>query len=203
MSKLTAFLTGLASAGPASMLLVTIADTAFLPTSQLVDLLILTQASRIPEAWWQLGLFAVIGSTIGALILYAIARGGGGWALRKSVKPERLERIQTKIRKYDVLALVLPTAVPLPLAPMKVFVVMAGALGVRPVRFAVTVALARAVRYFSLILLGVYFGEEVWNALKGRMWMFGLGGLAIFLLFLAWSRARARREAEAEEPATL
>lgn len=182
------------------MALVTVADTAFLPTSQLVDLLILTQASRAPETWWQLGLYAVLGSTIGAMILYGIARGGGGWALRKSVKPERLERIRSKILKYDVLALVLPTAVPLPLAPMKVFVVMAGALGVRPVRFAVTVMLARAVRYFSLILVGVYFGEEVWNAIKGRMWMFGLGGLAIFLLFLAWSHFRVRRSEEAEEP---
>lgn len=182
------------------MMLVTIADTAFLPTAQLVDLLILTQAAREPETWVQLGLFATLGSTIGALILYVIARGGGGWALRKSVKPERLERIRRKILKYDVLALVLPTAVPLPLAPMKVFVVVAGALGVPPMRFGVTVALARAVRYFSLILLGVYFGEEVWAAIEGRMWMFGLGGVAIFLLFLAWSRARVRREAEADEP---
>lgn len=183
-----AFWASLSALGPAAMFVVTIADTAVLPTAQAVDLLILTQAAAAPESAWLLGLFAVTGSTVGGMILYGVARGGGRWALRRSVSEARLERVRAKVRRYDALALILPTAVPLPLAPMKVFIAAAGALGVSSVRAAVAIAFARTLRYGLLILIGIYYGEEAWDWIKANSVWIALACIAGFLAWILLSR---------------
>ncbi len=188
----------LAALGPAGMFVVTAADTAFLPTAQAVDLLVLTQAAANPGAAWLLGVCAVAGSTFGAMTLYWIARGGGGWALRRSVSEERLERIRGEIRRYDAAALILPTALPLPFAPMKIFIVAAGALGVSSVRTAAAIVFARTLRYGGLILLGIYYGQQAWAVVRDNaVW----AALACVVVFVWWlvvqssSLSRARKQA--------
>ena len=179
----------MAALGPSAMFVVAIADTAFLPTAQAVDLLILTQAAAAPSSAWALGFFAVTGSTVGAMILYWMARTGGGWALRKGVSEKRIEEVRGKIERYDALAVILPTMVPLPLAPMKIFLAAAGVLGVNPVRTALAVLFARTVRYSFLIWLGIYYGEEAWNAIRPNAWAV----VVVFLPLLAlglWVRNR-------------
>jgi membrane protein YqaA with SNARE-associated domain len=158
--------TALSALGPPGMFIVTIFDTAFLPTAQAVDLLIITQAAASPALAPALGACAVAGSTLGAMVLYFIARGGGGWALRKSVSKTKLEQIRGSLAKYDAAALILPAMLPVPLSPMKVFIFAAGALGVKPLRVAAAMALARTVRYTGLILLGVFYGEAAWDVFK-------------------------------------
>jgi len=172
------------------MFVVAIADTAFLPTAQAVDLLILTQAAAAPESAWALGFFAVTGSTVGAMVLYWMARGGGGWMLRKGVSEERIAEVRAKIERYDALAVILPTMIPLPLAPMKIFLAAAGVLGVNPVRTALAVVFARTVRYGFLIWLGIYYGEEAWEAIRANAWVVVaviLGGAAVWF----WLRRRS------------
>ena len=133
--------------GPPAMFLVTIIDTAVLPTAQAVDLLILIQAAAVPERSIELGLYAVAGSTLGAMILYYLARKGGSRALVKTFSEERIQKVRHKLARYDALALAVPTALPVPLFPMKLFVVSAGALEVDPARTAITVA-ARTANVF-------------------------------------------------------
>lgn len=189
-----AFWASLAALGPAAMFVVTIADTAVLPTAQAVDLLVLTQAAAAPQSAWLLGLFAVAGSTVGGMLLYGAARGGGGWALRRSVSEEKLERIREKVRRYDAAALILPTAIPLPLAPMKVFIVAAGALGVSSIRAAAAIAFARTLRYGLLILIGIYFGEEAWELIKDNGVWIALACVAAFAAWILFSRRKPQPE---------
>lgn len=179
------------------MFLVTIFDTAFLPTAQAVDLLVITQAAAAPTLAPVLWLCSVAGSTIGALVLYFMARGGGGWALRKSVSEEKLEGIRAKLEKYDAAALILPAMVPIPLSPMKVFIFAAGALGVKPMRVALAMAFARAVRYGGLIVLGVWFGDEAWEIFKQNTPLILGVTLALVALFFGTRALRARRVAQA------
>jgi len=183
----------LTTLGPIGMFVVTIFDTAFLPTAQAVDLLIVTQAAAAPALAPILLLCAVSGSTLGALILYYIARGGGGWALRKSVSEEKLESIRAKLEKYDAAALILPAMVPVPLSPMKVFIFAAGALGIKPVRFALAMAFARTVRYAGLIALGVWFGDEAWEIFKSNTPLIVGVAVALVALFFGVRALRSRR----------
>lgn len=183
----------LTALGPAGMFVVTIFDTAFLPTAQAVDLLIITQAAAAPALAPLLGVCAVAGSTLGAMILYYMARGGGGWALRKSVSEEKLANTRAKLQKYDAAALILPAMVPVPLSPMKVFIFAAGALGVKPVRVALAMAFARTVRYTGLILLGVWFGDHAWEIFKRNTPLIVGVALALAALYFGW-RAWAGRQ---------
>ena len=178
----------LAALGPPAMFLITIADTAFLPTAQAVDLLIIAQAAAAPERWLELGLFAVAGSTVGAMILYGLARKGGGWALGRTFAPERIENVRLKLRRYDAWALAVPTALPVPLSPMKLFIASAGALGVDPLKTAVSIAVARTVRYFGLILMGAWFGDDAWRLIKENTGAALLVCAIAFLAYWLWRR---------------
>ena len=187
--------------GPPAMFLVTIVDTAVLPTAQAVDLLILIQAAAVPERSIELGLYAVAGSTLGAMMLYYLARKGGSRALVKTFSEERIQRVRHKLARYDALALAVPTALPVPLFPMKLFVVSAGALEVDPARTAITVALARSVRYFGLILLGRWLGVDAWPLIKENAWIAVAVTLAVIALVVWFNRGRSSAlEASARQP---
>jgi membrane protein YqaA with SNARE-associated domain len=177
--------------GPPAMFLVTIVDTAVLPTAQAVDLLILIQAAAVPERSIELGLYAVAGSTLGAMMLYYLARKGGSRALVKTFSEERIQRVRHKLARYDALALAVPTALPVPLFPMKLFVVSAGALEIDPARTAITVAAARSVRYFGLILLGRWLGVDAWPLIKQNVWIAVAVTAVIIALFVWLNRGRS------------
>jgi membrane protein DedA with SNARE-associated domain len=183
----------LAAYGPFGMFAIAIADTAFLPTAQAVDLLVVVQAAAAPELAPLLLLCMVTGSVIGALILWSIARRGGAWALRKSFKEERLDKVREKIRKYDAAALIIPTFLPIPFSPMKLFLFAAGALGVGPVRTALAVAFGRLLRYGLLIGLGVWLGDDAWPLIKQHAGLVIAVTLALIALYLAARRSRPER----------
>ena len=176
--------------GPPAMFLVTIVDTAVLPTAQAVDLLILIQAAAVPERSIELGLYAVAGSTLGAMLLYYAARKGGSRALVKTFSQQRVDRVRNKLARYDALALAVPTALPVPMFPMKLFVVSAGALEVDAARTAITVAAARSVRYFGLILLGRWLGADAWPLIKQNAWIAVAVTAVIIALFVFFNRSR-------------
>jgi membrane protein YqaA with SNARE-associated domain len=183
----------LAAYGPFGMFAIAIADTAFLPTAQAVDLLVVVQAAAAPRLAPLLLICMVSGSVVGALILWAIARSGGSWALSKSVKPERLEQVRTKIRKYDAAALIIPTFLPIPFSPMKIFIFAAGALGVSPIRTALAIAVGRLMRYGLLIGLGVWLGHDAWPLIKQHAGWVMVAVLALIAVILL---IRTRRTGE-------
>ena len=185
----------LAAYGPLGMFAIAVADTAFLPTAQAVDLLVVLQAAAAPELALELLASLVAGSVVGALILWSIARGGGAWALQKSFKEERIEKVREKIRRYDAAALIIPTFLPIPFSPMKIFIIMAGALGVSPVRTALAVAVGRLMRYGLLIGLGVWFGDDAWPLIKQHAGAVVAVTIALVALFFLLRMRRSEQAA--------
>ncbi len=185
----------LVSYGPLGMFAIAIADTAFLPTAQAVDLLVVVQAAAAPSSAPLLLACVVAGSVTGAMILWTIARRGGEWAMRKRVSDEQLASVRERIRKYDAAALILPAFLPVPLSPMKVFVLAAGALGVSPVRTALAFGFGRLLRYGLLIGLGVWFGDEAWPLIREHAGAAILTTLACAAAWLWW-KARQGRAAD-------
>lgn len=183
----------LAAYGPLGMFAIAVIDTAFLPTAQAVDLLVVVQAAAAPEHAWMLLACMIAGGVVGALMLWSVARSGGAWALRRSISEDRLEKVRSKIRKYDAAALILPTFLPIPFSPMKIFIFAAGALGVSPLRTALAVAVGRLLRYGLLIGLGVWLGDDAWPLIKQHAVTVIAVTLALVALFFA---LRSRRSAE-------
>ena len=79
--------------------------------------------------------------------------------LRKRFSPRHVERVMGIYEKYGVLAVIVPALLPPP-TPFKLFVLLAGVSGVRPVPFAVSIAAGRGFRYLAIGLLSVWYGAR-------------------------------------------
>jgi membrane protein DedA with SNARE-associated domain len=64
--------------------------------------------------------------------------------------------------------------------PMKLFVITAGALGTPLAEFLGVVILARIIRYFGEVWLGVVLGHESSRFLKTHVWQFTASAVGLF-----------------------
>ena len=94
-------------------------------------------------------LAAIAGSMAGCLVLYYIGRKGGEALVRKRFTGDRIERAMAALRRYGVMAVLIPSLLPPP-APFKIFVLLAGVVGISVARFATAIAIGRGVRYLAL-----------------------------------------------------
>jgi uncharacterized membrane protein YdjX (TVP38/TMEM64 family) len=86
----------------------------------------------------------------------------------------------------------IPALVPIPL-PLKVFVLSAGALGVKPLTFLAVVLSARLPRYFGLAWLGSQLGSETMPWLRAHalsLALFALALAAVLALMVKWNARR-------------
>lgn len=177
-----------ATIGGPGLFIIAFLDSSFVSLPQINDLLVISMVIQHPRWMPYYALMATAGSVAGCLVLYYLARKGGDALIRKRFSGRSLERATAMIQKYGVLALVVPALLPPP-APFKLFVLLAGVSGVRPVPFALSIAAARGIRYFGIGLLSVWYGKAAVTFLEthGRVvayWMAGLvvaGALAWFL----------------------
>ncbi len=141
------------------MLLVGALDSSLLSLPEVNDYITVTRVAHNPSEVYYFPLFPAIGSVIGCLALYRIARSGEKF-ITKRFHPKHLGRVEDLYRKWGLFALVIPALLPPPM-PFKIFVVAAGALNYPPMRFAVTILIARLLRYYFWGILAYFYQEEV------------------------------------------
>ncbi len=165
--------------GPLGILLLSILDSAGIPVGPLLDfLLIFNGAQRHPIAWWEAGL-AVAGSTAGSAVLFYASRRGGQQFVAKSAPAGRAMRFRAWFLRFGLLTVFIPALIPFPM-PMKLFVITAGALGTPLVEFLAVVILARTIRYFGEVWLGIALGHESSSYLKTHVWQLTASAVALF-----------------------
>jgi membrane protein YqaA with SNARE-associated domain len=181
--------------GPWGIFLVSLSDSALIPMPQGVDALLIAQSVASPSSAYFAAALAVLGSLLGSLFLYWLARRGGQVMLEKKASKSGVEKMRRQVEEYGALVLFLPTAIPLPL-PMKLFVLAAGAFQMRLLPFCAVIAAARSIRYFGEAYVGVRYGEQATTFLKENA-LLGLGIAALIVaLFFAvhrWSTGRLSR----------
>ena len=146
------------------MVFIGAADSSLLSLPEVNDIITVTRIAQNPNEVWFFPLFPAIGSVIGCLLLYAIARGGSH-TITKRFHPEALKKVEALYRRWGFLTLAIPALLPPPL-PFKIFVVAAGALGYPRGRFIATVMIARTVRYYFWGFAAWFYREEVLQAIK-------------------------------------
>src|SRR5260370_5801331 len=125
-----------------------------------VDALIIYLSSKMPEQMWLLAALAVTGSILGNLILFFIARKGGEIYVHRHTLSRGGKKFRQWFQHYGMLTVFIAALVPLPVMPMKIFVVCSGALG-SPIRaFVLTFIAARTLRYDGLSHLGASTGAH-------------------------------------------
>lgn len=177
------------------MILIGALDSSLLSLPEINDYLVVARCYSDPKAVFYFPLFAALGSTIGCLLLYLLVRRGGQAVLRRRFSRESIERVERAYARYGFLALAIPALLPPPM-PFKIFVATAGALEYPLWRFAITVMIARSVRYYIEGALAVFYGEHVLDFLKNNgLMIFSVVGAmcAVGLAAYAYVLRRRRR----------
>ena len=146
-------------AAPA-MVLIGALDSSLLSLPEINDYLVVMRCYSDPKAALYFPLFAALGSVLGSLLLYEIMRRGGQAVLRRKFKREHIVRVENAYKRFGILTLAVPAVLPPPM-PFKIFVATAGALEYPRWRFAITIMIARSVRYYVEGILAVYYGRQV------------------------------------------
>ena len=129
------FLDWLIALGPVGVLAAALLDGAGLPIPGGVDALVVFLALERPhDAYW-LAAVAVLGSVIGNYLLFTLARRGGEFYLQKRHSSPRSQHFRKWFDRYGLLTVFVSALVPLPIMPMKIFVVCSGPSEQLPVPF--------------------------------------------------------------------
>ncbi len=179
--------------GPLGVLLLALLDSAGIPMPAVLDFLLILVAVKSPDRAWLTASMATVGSLAGNLTLFLAARSGGRrWI--KVPSPEKPQKFRRWFRRFGLVTVFIPAAVPLIPLPLKVFVVSAGVLHTGFLQFLAVILLARVCRYFGEAYLGMKLGEEGAKAfLIGNKWTLAGVGAAVALAFYLFVRLNDRR----------
>lgn len=175
--------------GGIGLFIIALLDSSFLSFPQVNDLLIIVLSTKYPERMPYYAGMTTAGSMIGCFLLYGVARRGGEVFLRKRLKGPYVDRAMALYQRHGLLAVVVPALLPPPV-PFKVFVLLAGAAAVSPLRFGIAVGLGRGIRYFGQGYLAVLYGEQAAEFMTTHGAEIGIGlavtailiGAAVFLV---------------------
>ena len=186
--------TALAMGGP-GLFVIGYLDSSFLSFPEVNDLLIIRMVMLRPHLLVYYALMATVGSVLGCLTIYYIARKGGEAFVRKRFKAHHVEGGLKVFQKYGLLAIIVPALLPPP-APFKIFILLAGVAAIPVWQFVTAIFIARFIRYGGEGLLAVWYGDRAITFLNDHAKQVGLGlaGAALVLGggWIAWQRRRAR-----------
>ncbi len=191
--KIVAFATTLGGPG---LFLISFLDSSVLTFPIINDLLLIDLSIQNPTRMPVYAFLAALGSVLGCVVLYFLARKGGeAFFHRKAGAKATTIRLWVERNGFGgmLIAALLP-----PPTPFKVFVFAAGVFEVPLTSFTTAIALARCIRYFGIGYLAVRYGKEAIPFIGHHR----IGIVVALVLFVAASYGASRlilREAKEEE----
>ena len=175
--------------GLPGVFLVALLDSAGIPLPGGVDLLIMLLAWQEPSLFLVTAATAATGSTLGCLVLYRLGRTGGSKAVSR-LDPDKRRWVADKVRDNDTAALAVAVLAPPPF-PTKIFMLVAGLVGMPWSRFVLAVFVGRMVRYTAEAYLAVRLGDRAIETLERNYPVIGaclVGGVVIYLVLKRFQR---------------
>jgi membrane protein YqaA with SNARE-associated domain len=194
MGKFVARVRALALApGAPGLFLVAFLDSSVLPLPGITDILFVVMVTRNRGAMFWYVLTTVAGSVAGCLVLHYLGRKGGEALVKKRFTGDKIESAMRALQRNGVMAVLIPCLLPPP-APFKIFILLAGVVGISAVRLATAIAIGRSVRYLALGFLAVKFGDRATAYMREQGTVVSLAVVAVlaagFAGYLLWSRRR-------------
>ena len=165
--------------GLPGLFLLALVDSTGVPLPVGVDALVIALAALRPATAYIAAALATLGSAAGCMVLFYIARKGGQRYLDARTQTGKARILRAWFQRYGLLTVFVPALLPIPPLPTKVFVLSAGALGVRPGIFLLVVLAARIPRYFGLAYLGSKLGAQSMTWLRGHAWQLAVAAIAV------------------------
>jgi len=174
-------LKAIAFSGGLSLFGLSFLDSTLLPLPSINDLLLIDLCIQSPLRMPYYATLATIGSLTGSVLLYFIARKGEEAAFHKKAGSQA-PQIHHWMERNGFVTLLIAALLPPP-TPFKLFVLAAGALGMRFRAFLAAMSIARAVRFFAEGYLAVRYGVEATHFLVGHSVAFAVSTVAFILVF--------------------
>jgi membrane protein YqaA with SNARE-associated domain len=146
--------------GGLALFVVAFLDSSFIPFPSFNDLMLIALSVQNPIRMPYYAGMVTLGSLLGCLVLYAIARKGGEVAFGARGGPHSA-RVQRWIKRNGFLSIAIGSLLPPP-APFKVIVLAAGAFDVRLRTFVLALVFARALRFYGEGYLAVRYGAQAY-----------------------------------------
>jgi membrane protein YqaA with SNARE-associated domain len=204
MGKVAAWVQKLALAlGAPGLFLIAFLDSSFLSLPEIADILVVYMVVQHPGRLLLYVAAATVGSICGCLIMYAIGRKGGEAMIRRRFNGPTVERAMGVFRRYGVMAVLVPSLLPPPM-PFKIFVLLAGVVGISVQRFVAAIAIGRGARYAILGILAVEYGEPAMDYLREHGASAALVAVGVllagFVAYLVWAKTRRPKADKIERP---
>src|SRR5580700_7517422 len=180
--KIVSFAGGLGAPG---LFLISFLDSSVLTFPVINDLLLIELSVQRPARMPLYAAMAMLGSTLGCVLLYFLAKKGGEALFHRKAGP-RGAKIRQWVEKNGFAGMLVAALLPPP-TPFKFFVLAAG-VEVPLLSFTSAIALARAVRYFAIGFLAVRYGSQALPFLGQHK----LGVAAVVIVLVAFSYAISR-----------
>jgi membrane protein YqaA with SNARE-associated domain len=173
----------IAATGGFGIFLVAFLDSSVIPLPVLNDLMVINYSILNPARMPYYALMATLGSLLGCIVLYFIARKGGEALFHKHAGP-RAVHIRAWLDRNGFMTLLVGGLMPPP-TPFKVVVIGAGVFQV-PIRaFLLAILLARGIRFYGEGFLAVRYGDRAHHFLVAHKVEFALITVgAVLLIYL-------------------
>ena len=162
--------------GAPGLFLISFLDSSVLTFPVINDLLLIDLSIQHPERMPLYAVMAALGSLLGCLLLYFIARKGGEAFFHRKAG-DRARTIRHWVERNGFGGMLVAALLPPP-TPFKIFVFAAGVFEVPLASFAAAIALARLIRYFGVAYLAVRYGNDALPLLQRHK-------LAVVLVLIA------------------
>lgn len=184
--------------GAFGLFAIALLDSSFVPLPSSIDAAVLLLSAATPAMMPVYVLTATVGSVIGTLILYFIARRAGRRVLNR-FSPQKQARVQDLINRYDMLSILVASLLPPP-APFKLFVITSGVLRMSVLRFTIAITIGRLFRFLLEGYLAARYGENAKELLTRYYPAVGIS-LAVLIIaaFVVRSLMRKKPEEQAQE----
>ena len=182
--------------GAPGLFLISFLDSSFIPFPIINDGLLIEFSIKQPSRMPLYALLATLGSIVGCVVLYLLARRGGEAFFHRKAGA-KATAIRLWIERNGFGGMLIAALLPPP-TPFKVFVFAAGVFEVPLVSFTTAIALARCIRYFGIGYLAIRYGKDAIPFIGHHR----LGVVVALVLFVAASYGASRlilREAKEEE----
>ena len=181
--KIVAFAGGLGAPG---LFLISFLDSSVLTFPVINDLLLIELSIQRPARMPLYASMAALGSVLGCVLLFFLARKGGEALFRRKAGA-RAETIRRWVERNGFGGMLVAALLPPP-TPFKFFVLAAGVFEVPLASFASAIALARVFRYFGMGYLAVRYGAEALPYLAQHKLL--VVGVAVALVAVSYGLSR-------------
>jgi membrane protein YqaA with SNARE-associated domain len=144
--------------GSGGLFLISFLDSSFVPFPGINDLALIVLAGQRPARAPFYAFMSTVGSLLGCYVLYGIARGAEELAEGRSPSTKGTS-VRRWLGRNDFVAMLVMALLPPP-APLKIFVIAAGALRTNALHFGAALLVGRSLRFAAEAWLGARYGAQ-------------------------------------------